>query len=64
MSKGERDATQVEDALLDPTRKAGSDWFTKLAVVENAKAIRREAQKARKGKPIIISESGRRLRSR
>ncbi len=51
------------DALLDPERKAGADWFTKLVRVERAKAFRREAQTARKGKPITFSGTGRRLRS-
>ena len=47
----------VESQLLDPDRK--DDWFTKLARVERAKALRRETQKARKGKPLTASEAGR-----
>ena len=47
----------VERQLLDPDRK--DDWFTKLARVERAKALRRETQKARKGKSFTASEAGR-----
>ena len=43
----------AESKLLDPDRKDG--WFTKLARVERAKALRREAQKARAGKPLTAS---------
>ena len=50
-----KETRRIEDELLNPEHKAGTDWFTKLATVERAKAIRREAQKARKGKPITFS---------
>ena len=50
-----REKAHIEDQLLNPEYKAGTDWFTKLATVERAKAIRREAQKARRGKPITFS---------
>ena len=50
--------TSIEDELLNPDREAGSDWFTKLATVERAKAVRRETQKARKGKPITLPGNG------
>ena len=35
----------IENELLNPEHKAGTDWFTKLVTVEKAKAIRREAQR-------------------
>ena len=50
----------TENELLNPEGKNGYDWFTKLATVERARAVRRETQKARKGKPITFSETGRR----
>ena len=53
VDRGEKN--HIENELLNPEHKAGTDWFTKLATVEKAKAIRREAQKARKGKPITFS---------
>ena len=61
MNKSERDSEdgKVEDALLNPERYAGTDWFTKLVIVERAKTFRREAQKARKGKPVTFSEADR-----
>lgn len=49
---------RIEKDLLDPERGAGADWFTKLATVERAKALRLAAQKARKGKPITFSKPG------
>ena len=49
----------VVDELLDPEDNSGSDWFTKLAKVERAKAFRREGQKARKRKPIPTNVIGR-----
>ena len=50
----------MENELLNPDHEAGSDWFTKLATVERARAVRRETQKARKGKPITFSGTGHR----
>lgn len=47
-----------EMELLNSERNAGTDWFTKLATVEKAKALRREAQKARKGKRMAFPVSG------
>ena len=49
---------RIEKDLLGPERNAGDDWFTKLATVERAKALRREAQKARERKPITSSKPG------
>lgn len=49
---------RIEKDLLGPERNAGDGWFTKLATVERAKALRREAQKAREGKPITFSKPG------
>ena len=43
---------KMERELLNSEHNAGTDWYTKLATVENAKAIRREAQEARKGKSM------------
>ena len=42
--------------LLNPDHKSAADWFTKLATVERAKALRRESQKARKGKRLTFSK--------
>ena len=49
---------EMEKELLNSEHKAGTDWFTKLATVEKAKAFRREAQEARKGKRIAFPVSG------
>lgn len=49
---------RIEKDLLGLERNAGDDWFTKLATVERAKALRREAQKAREDKPITFSKPG------
>ncbi|MYB50150.1 MAG: hypothetical protein F4X72_12950 [Dehalococcoidia bacterium] len=49
---------EMEEELLTSEQNTGTDWFTKLATVEKAKAIRREAQKARKGKRIAFPVSG------
>ena len=53
-----KEKDRLEKDLLSPERNAGDDWFTKLATVERAKALRREAQKAREGKPITFSKPG------
>ena len=50
------------DNLPVPNHKIGADWFTKLATAEKAKAVRREAQKARKGKPLTFSDTRGRAR--
>ena len=42
--------------LLNPDHKAGADWFTKLATIEIVKALRRQSQKARKGKRLTFSK--------
>lgn len=52
------DKGRIEKDLLDRERGANADWFTKIAKVERAKTLRREAQKAREGKPITFSEPG------
>ena len=44
-----------EPALPSPDPRLGIDWHTKMVRIENAKAIRRETQKARKGKPVAFS---------
>ena len=49
---------EIEKELLNSEHKAGTDWFTKLATVERAKALRREAQKARESKPITSPGPG------
>lgn len=53
-----KEKDRLEKDLLDPGHNAGADWFTKLATVERAKALRREAQKAREGNPITFSKPG------
>ena len=49
---------EMEKELLNSEHKAGTDWFTKLATVEKAKAFRREAQEARKGKSMTSAQRG------
>ena len=48
----------MENELLNPDSEVESDWHTKLATVERAKAVRRESQKARKGKPMTFPGTG------
>ncbi len=48
----------MEEELLNSEHKAGTDWYTKLATVEKAKAFRREAQEARKGKSMTSAQRG------
>ena len=63
MAKSERTANRKDDTIVDellnPGSNAGTDWFTKLAKVERAKAVRRESQKARKRKPVSVNMTGR-----
>ena len=68
MSRNGSEVIQDKDdtvrRLLSPEHYVGTDWFTKLAKVEEAKAFRRESQKSRKGKPLTVPRISRRLRSR
>lgn len=58
---GENGRTAGDD-LPRPNHKIGADWFTKLATAEKAKAVRRETQKARKGKRLTFSDTRGRAR--
>ena len=47
---------EMANKLLNSAHTTRTDLFTRLATVERAKAIRLEAQKARKSKPPTTSE--------
>ena len=61
MRKDEREVTLEKDTMeekpLSPEIE-DAGWFTKLARIERAKAVRRQTRKARKGKRITFSGPG------